>query len=262
VALFGRTDLIVILLAVAACETTAIVRAAVETAAQVTAATERLDELDADLPSRPLSWPTNHSLIGRAISVSANGRAIVTNLTVVIAPDRRIAITGPNGSGKSTLLRVLAALDDADAGEVTVGSVSLSAVDDTDVRHHLGYVSAEPKLTSGVAVRVLRAGRPIDVDTSAIMREVGMTAESATRWTNLSRGEAMRVALVRQLASAPDILVLDEPTSGLGPTERVLVLERLRQFTGTLVCATHDDDVIAMCDEILVLRDGSLTTVE
>jgi ABC-type transport system involved in cytochrome bd biosynthesis fused ATPase/permease subunit len=257
-ALFGRSDLVVLLLACAAVDVATTVRSAVEVGAQVTAATERLDALASDAIVRSTPWPPDDTLACHALTVIVNGRKIVTDLSREFASGRRVAITGPIGSGKSTVLRVLAGLDSPDSGTVTVGDVAIGALSDVDIRRRLGYVSADPRLTSGVAARVLRAGRQVDIDVATSMTDVGMVATDSTRWVHLSRGETMRVALVRQLASVPSILVLDEPTSGLGPEERRLVLARLRRYSGTLICATHDPDVIATCDEVVAL--GELTS--
>lgn len=253
---FGRTDLIVLLLGVVVFETTVGLRAAIEVAARVVIATERLDDLATNEPSASRPWPTDATVVAHALVVRHDDTAVLDGVDLTLPPGSRVAVTGPVGSGKSTLLRVLAGLDTLDEGTIVVGGEDLATVAETALRAHLGYVSAAPRLTSGVASRVLRAGRDIEVDVAATMATFGITADAGTRWPPLSRGEAMRVALARQLASGPDVLVLDEPTSGLGPDERALVLDRLASFGGTLVCATHDADLIATCSTELALAHG------
>lgn len=85
-----------------------------------------------------------------------------------------------------------------------------------------------------------------------------MQALPGTRWDGLSRGERSRVALARALVTSPAIYVLDEPTSGLGATEGAAMLELLAATGATVIVATHDAQVMAWCDEVFELREGTL----
>jgi ABC-type lipoprotein export system ATPase subunit len=88
-----------------------------------------------------------------------------------------------------------------------------------------------------------------------------LVARESDRFVHLSRGEAQRAALARALLREPAVLLLDEPTSGLGPRERRRVIERLNECGASMVVATHDEELIAMCDQRLKLSDGRLGPV-
>ncbi|HEY5010476.1 MAG TPA: ATP-binding cassette domain-containing protein, partial [Acidimicrobiales bacterium] len=81
---------------------------------------------------------------------------------------------------------------------------------------------------------------------------------SATRWEELSRGERARVALVRAMVTDPSLYLLDELTSGLGTDETSNVLSLLASTGATVIVATHDQQVMTWCDEVVELADGSL----
>jgi hypothetical protein len=90
------------------------------------------------------------------------------------------------------------------------------------------------------------------------LSSLGIDTNDATRFDELSRGERLRVALVRALVTNPAIVVADEPTSGLGGEETDQALELLTTTGATLVVATHDQRVIEWCDETCELVGGLL----
>ncbi len=124
----------------------------------------------------------------------------------------------------------------------------------------MSYVGAEPGLSEGYVRDVITLGRPARRDYVADLASVGLTVTPDTRWSNLSRGERQRVALVRALLGSPQLLVLDEPTSGLGTNEVDAVLGLLDRCGAGVLVATHDERVIAWCDRVVVLSDGVTTS--
>ena len=163
-------------------------------------------------------------------------------------------INGRSGSGKSTLLRLIAGLDQPDAGELTIDGRSLAELDREQRaalrRERIGYMPQEP-----VAVALLSALenvvlalqiRGVGVDDAA-RRATGLLASLALSQrarqfvSRLSAGETQRVALARALAGGGGLLVLDEPTSRLDEANARLVaavLARARQEGQTIICAT------------------------
>ncbi len=257
----GRTGLVVLLLAVAVADLVAVARQSVTVAASVTAATERLDALAHTPAHGSAPWPTDALLDVESLRWRTGDHLVLDDVTMTIASGRRIAITGPSGSGKSTLLRLLARLDDAAHGAITYGGVDVGELDELTLRQHVAYVSAQPALLTGVVDHVIRVGRLPSGDVETSLAEIGIRAAPTARWEFLSRGETQRAALVRGLWGEPDVVVLDEPTSGLGALERDLVLRRLERVSGTVIIATHDEDVIAWCHEQYVIDHGRLQLV-
>jgi ABC-type lipoprotein export system ATPase subunit len=182
---------------------------------------------------------------------------------------RITVVNGRSGSGKSTLLRLIAGLDQPDAGELMIDGRPLAELDREQMaslrRERIGYMPQEPvaiALLSALENVVLALQiRGVGVDDAA-RRATGLLAALALSQrarqfvSRLSAGETQRVALARALASGRGLLVLDEPTSRLDEANaRVVaaVLARARQEGQTIICATHDPHLISEADEVLAL---------
>ena len=90
---------------------------------------------------------------------------------------------------------------------------------------------------------------------------MSIDATPSTKWEDLSRGEKQRVAVVRSMVTAPNIIVLDEPTSGLGDAETHQVLELLSSTSATVIVATHDPLVMQWCDDVYELSNNQLRSI-
>jgi ABC-type transport system involved in cytochrome bd biosynthesis fused ATPase/permease subunit len=190
------------------------------------------------------------------VSIDEAGETLVSDASFSIALGRRVALAGASGVGKSTLLRAVAALDDVASGAVTIGGVAVGDIDEGDLRRLVAYVAAEPGLTRGYAVDVVRLGRSTTRDVGDDLAALGLLTDSTTRWDDLSRGERARIAIARAMVTSPTLYLLDEPTSGLGNEETSAVLSLLASTGATVLVATHDAQVMAWCDEVVELIDG------
>ena len=240
-------------------ESLSAVRSAVDTAVHVSAGATRLEELESERSSATRAWPRDTTIRLDDVTIIESGETLVSHASLVIAPGRRVALTGPSGTGKSTLLRALAALDAPSSGEISIGDVPVDQLNDEQLRRSLAYVPSEPGLTRGFALDVIALGRTSTRDALSDLASLGLDADRSTKWNGLSRGERERVALVRAFVTSPAIYLLDEPTGGLGADETASVLALLATTTSTIVIATHDADVIAWCDDVVSLRDASLS---
>ncbi|HEY5111755.1 MAG TPA: ATP-binding cassette domain-containing protein, partial [Acidimicrobiales bacterium] len=234
------------------------IRSSFLAAVEVSGGGERLETLEHDGLERTLAWPLDATMCLRDVTLYEDGRALVVNASVAIAPGTHVAISGESGVGKSTLLRAMAALDPIESGTVTIGEIDLFDIDDTVLRQRLSYLASEPGLTRGFARDVLTLGRTGSRDPHRDLASLGLSSDPTTRFDELSRGERVRVGIVRGLVTSPEIYLLDEPTAGLGHDETTSVLALLASTSATVVIATHDADVIAWSDVVLELRDGVL----
>lgn len=236
-------------------------RAAVRVAVAVTGGAERLDELATDGAPRGSGspWPDDHTLRWDAVMVNPADptRARVSG---VVAPGRRVAVSGPSGAGKSTLLRALAHLDDVAGGSVTIGSLGVAEIAETELRAHLVLVPSEPGLFRGFVRDVVGLGARVHDEDLDALAELGLPVQLNDQWEDLSRGERQRVAIVRAMLRRPDILLLDEPTSALGEAETLRVLALLSRTPASVVVATHDPRVLRWCDEVIDLTGAPDTT--
>jgi putative ABC transport system ATP-binding protein len=182
---------------------------------------------------------------------------------------------GPSGSGKSTLLMVMAGLERADSGTVTVAGENLTALDEDALARfrgrNVGIVFQSfhliPTMTAleNVAVPLELAG--VAEATERARNEltgVGLGERLHHYPAQLSGGEQQRVAVARALAPNPAILVADEPTGNLDEDTGKQFIDLL--FAGhanrgtTLVLVTHDTTLAQRCDRVVRLRSGHIVS--
>jgi len=189
-----------------------------------------------------------------------------------------VALLGRSGSGKTTLLHVLGGLVEPSAGTVEWRGRRLATVDAAARgalrAHGIAYVfqgaNLLPHFTAfeNVAFAERVSGNDGDpaVAPQTLLELVGLTAKLDHLPSELSGGEAQRVAISRALAQGPELLLCDEPTGHLDSDtgERVLeLLEALhREFGFALVIATHDADVAARLHRSVELHDGRVVSAQ
>jgi putative ABC transport system ATP-binding protein len=198
---------------------------------------------------------------------------ILKDIDLNIGSGEAIGLIGPSGSGKSTLLMVMAGLERADTGTVTVAGEDLIALDEDALARfrgrHVGIVFQSfhliPAMTTleNVAVPLELAGASDAQERArAELSAVGLGQRLHHYPAELSGGEQQRVALARALAPNPSILVADEPTGNLDEDTGRQVIDLLfaghKQRGTTLVLVTHDTALASRCGRVLRLRSGHI----
>ena len=208
--------------------------------------------------------------VGRGYGNGATRRQVLDGLTLAIAPGRMTAVTGRSGSGKTTLLRLLAGLDRPDSGELTIDEQPIGHEHPERLaalrRLRIGYLPQEPWPVAFLSAEEnvelsLRVRGWDQADASAraaeVLARLGLADRARQRVARLSAGEGQRVALARALASARGLLIVDEPTSRLDEANAVAVAELLAAAAAkdhqTVICATHDEQVIGRADAVVAL---------
>ena len=192
-------------------------------------------------------------------------------VTVDLAAGEFTAIMGPSGSGKSTLLHCLAGLDTPTSGQVFVGDVDLTELNDkrlTELRRDkVGFVfqafNLVPTLTAreNITLPLDIAGRDVDEAWfDEVVSTIGITDRMTHRPSQLSGGQQQRVAGARALVSRPEIVFADEPTGNLDSKSGAELLTFLRSAVKdhgqTIVMVTHDANAASYADRVIFLADG------
>ena len=199
------------------------------------------------------------------LCVAFDGRAVLDQVSFDVATGEVVALLGPSGSGKTTLLRVIAGLQPADSGVVSIEGRDLAGV--PAHRRSIGLVFQDEQLfphldvRGNVAFGLRMAGRPRHEQAARVdelLALVGLPGFADRRVTSLSGGEAKRIALARSLAPSPAVLLLDEPLTGLDPElhDRLAAdLAALLRRTGTTaLMVTHDlDEAATIADRTIAL---------
>lgn len=177
--------------------------------------------------------------------------------------ERRVAVIGANGSGKSTLLRLINGMRRPSAGQVEVDGLD-SVADAARLRKHVGFIFTDPlaQLLMSSPVEDLelslrhlprRERRPRAL---ALLTERGLDDKAHQSIYDLSGGERQLVALTSVLAVEPAVLVADEPTTLLDLRNRARLRRTLADLPQQLVLSTHDMDVAADAERVIVIDDG------
>lgn len=185
---------------------------------------------------------------------------------------RTLGVVGESGSGKTTLARLALAIDQPDAGSVTLLGAQWSAARESDrraTRPRIGAIyqdalsSFDPRWRVGqILADAVTGGRSRRADVSQLLEQVGLEPTIATRRpAMLSGGQQQRVAIARAIAGRPDILICDEPVSSLDVSVQAQVLDLLddlqRRHGLSYLFITHDLGVVRhMSDNVLVMRGG------
>jgi ABC-type Fe3+/spermidine/putrescine transport system ATPase subunit len=189
------------------------------------------------------------------------------NISFKLDPGQKLGIAGATGSGKSTLLKIIAGLDDADAGVVYFDSKKVRGPKYRLIPGQPGiaYLSQHYELRNHQRMEeILSYANTMTEEKAMQLFELCKISHLLKRTTfQLSGGEKQRIALARLLLTTPRLLILDEPFSNLDLIHKSIlksILEDIGKELGlTCIIASHDPlDLLSWADKMIIFKEGSL----
>ena len=210
----------------------------------------------------------------RVYDMGAEKVHALRGVSVEIRRNEYVAIMGPSGSGKSTLMNVIGCLDTPTSGEYWLNGQEVSRMPDDALarvrNREIGFVfqtfNLLPRASAlqNVELPLVYGGVPARARRErarAALDRVGLGDRVDHRPNELSGGQRQRVAIARALVNEPAILLADEPTGNLdsATSEEIMkVFETLHVQGQTVIMVTHEADIAAHADRVVVLRDGRI----
>ena len=199
-------------------------------------------------------------------------------VTLDIDKGEFIAVVGRSGSGKTTMLDLMGLLLRPTSGSLFIDDIDTVKLGDRELARmrarRIGFVFQEYNLLSGLNVlenvmlplRYVKEGRNGRARAVELIERVGLSDRARHRSTELSGGQAQRVAIARSMVNSPSLILLDEPTGAVDTeTAQQLVdlLQRLNQEDQvTIVIVTHDLDIAKQATRQIRLKDGKVLSDE
>lgn len=212
-------------------------------------------------------------LVAKGIKKNYGALQVLKGVDISIAAGEIVSIVGSSGAGKSTLLHILGTLDKADEGEIRMNGERIDLLTGKKLsafrNRHTGFVfqfhHLLPEFTALENVCIpgwiaKRPAREVTSDAKVLLDRLGLSHRMDNKPAELSGGEQQRVAVARALLNKPSIIFADEPTGNLD-SENARELHRLffqlRDELGqTFLVVTHNEDLAAMSDRVVHMRDG------
>ncbi len=217
-------------------------------------------------------------LKARGITKSYGALKVLKGIDLEVMPAEIISIVGASGAGKSTLLHILGTLDQPDQGTLTLDQEDLLRFNPAQIsrfrNRRVGFIfqfhNLLPEFTAleNICIPGYIANRPsdeVEKEGRRLMELLGVTGRAGHKPSQLSGGEQQRVAVARALINQPDIVFADEPSGNLD-SKNADELHRLffklrEELKQTFVIVTHNEELAAMADRTLEIRDGMIINI-
>ena len=200
---------------------------------------------------------------------------VLKGIDLSIGPGEIVTIVGASGAGKSTLLHILGTLDLPDSGNVVYDDVPVSGWPDdrlsTFRNLNIGFIfqfhHLLPEFTAleNVCIPAFIAGKgrkEAEARATELLSFLNLADRMSHKPSELSGGEQQRVAVARALVNQPKVILADEPSGNLDSVSSMelhrLFLDLRKQFGQTFIIVTHNQELAAMSDRILTIKDGTI----
>lgn len=198
----------------------------------------------------------------------------IDDVTVTLERGKVYALVGPSGCGKTTLLHCIGNLESIDSGTLSYAGRPMADIRSQTRfrRDFLGFIFQFhyllPTLTLQENVELALQfsktiiGNEKSDRAKALLQMVGLDHKADMFVENVSGGERQRTAIARAFANAPELILADEPTGNVDSKTSAMILDYMQTYVRTenktILIATHDPDVEAIADEIILMKDGKI----
>ena len=196
------------------------------------------------------------------------GNDIIKDITLRLDTGRLVVVTGPNGGGKTTLAKLIAGIQAPSAGRIVFDGQDITALDVTArAKAGIAYAFQQPVRFKGLTVRdlmELAAGETLsEAALCDLMGKVGLCAQEYVDReldASLPGGEIKRIEIASVLARGAKLSIFDEPEAGIDLWSFARLVETFEELrskgTGTLLVISHQERILSIADEIVVVAEG------
>lgn len=203
----------------------------------------------------------------------SDGTEIIKNINLEIPSGKLVVITGPNGGGKTSLAKLIAGLEEPTSGNIILDGEDITSLDITErANKGISYAFQQPVRFKGITVRdllELAAGKKIEEkEIYSLLGKVGLcTRDYIDREVNssLSGGEIKRIEIATVLARNTKLTIFDEPEAGIDLwsfNELIDAFVEIKEnYAGTLLIISHQERILNIADEIVVIANGVVKNI-
>lgn len=226
---------------------------------------------------KPKNLNTNDIIVlenvNKYVTNGYNNIHILKDINLKIKKGEFVVIYGPSGSGKTTLLTLISALDRATTGLCYLFDVNTTGVSEHGLtvlrRKHVGYIFQQYGLLGDLTVydnvkiaASLQKDKNKIINIDELLKDVDMYEHKNKKASNLSGGQAQRVAICRAIIKNPKVLFGDEPTGAvhIDATKQILKIFKNinKKFNTTIIIVTHNDKILSIADRIIKVESGKI----